>query len=301
MWSNTNARTDAEQAATSLQLEDLIAMQPRIVRGALAPGHRIPGGERTGRGRAQSLEFDGLSPYEPGDDIRSIDWRATARTGRAIVRRFAAQSHRARLIVVDLHQGLYFGTVDRLMAKTAVLVAARLAWQSVLLQEPVHILAPGLQNRRPRRGRRHVLGMLEALRTVYAACERARSDWDPVAALGEGAGQLARGDEVCLISEFAQIGPDLEAASRALSEIRSLRAVVLEDAFVRTVVPPGAFPTHVPDEGDRTVLHIDKDRSGETVAIADAVRGERRRSLLDLGWHVSEALNVLPNEDGRAT
>lgn len=296
MWSDRHARTAAERAATGLSLEDLIAMQPRFVRGSLAPGQRVPGGERTGRGRAQSLEFDGLSPYEPGDDVRWIDWRATARTGRAIVRRFAAQSHRARLIVVDLHPGLYFGTSGRLMAKTAALAAARLAWESVLLQEPVEILAPRMEKRRPRRGRRHVLGLLDALRQSYATCESGRPDWDPVTALGAGAAQLARGDEVCFISEFADPGSDFQAVSRALSEIRTLRAIVLEDPLARHELPAGVFPTREPD-GGREVLRVDAAAGGAMVSVGDAVRAERRRALQDLGWYVADALSVLPRRE----
>lgn len=296
MWSDRRARTAGERAATGLSLEDLIAMQPRFVRGSLAPGQRVPGGERTGRGRAQSLEFDGLSPYEPGDDVRWIDWRATARTGRAIVRRFAAQSHRARLIVVDLHPALYFGTSERLMAKTAALAAARLAWESVLLQEPVEIVAPGIEKRRPRRGRRHVLGLLDALQHAYAACEARVPDWDPVTALGDGAAQLARGDEVCFISEFAHLGEDFRAASGALSGIRTLRAVILEDPLARHALPAGAFPTRDPD-GRREVLRIDPAGGAAVAALGDGIRAARRRDLQDLGWQVADALSVLPRRE----
>ena len=296
MWSDRHARNPAERAATGLSLEDLIAMQPRFVRGSLAPGQRIPGGERTGRGRAQSLEFDGLSPYEPGDDVRWIDWRATARTGRAIVRRFAAQSHRARLIVIDLHPGLYFGTSERLMAKTAALSAARLAWESVLLQEPVNILAPGIETRRPRRGRRHVLGLLDNLQAAYAACEEQDLDWDAVAALGGAAAQLARGDEVCLISEFADLGADFRAASNTLAEIRTLRAVVLEDPLASHKLPAGAFPTRRPN-GAREVLRVDPAGGVAMPAVGDAIRAGKRRALQDLGWHVADALSVLPRRE----
>lgn len=294
MWSDANARSEAERAATGLSLEDLIAMQPRFVRGTLAPGQRIPGGERIGRGRAQSLEFDGLSPYEPGDDVRWIDWRATARTGKAIVRRFAAQSHRARLIIVDLHPGLWFGTAERVMAKTAALVAARLAWESVLLQEPVEMSAPGMEHRRPRRGRRHVLGLLDGLQHAYAACEQHRPDWDLVETLTEGAAQLAHGDEIMVIGEFAGIDERLRSASRALSEIRTLRAVVLEDALGRHPVPGGQFPTREPD-GTRHVVRVDPARGATMEEIGEEVRAEKRRALQDLGWQVHDALSVLPH------
>ena len=123
-WSE---RTGA--AATTLTLEELLQVRPHHVRGPFVRGERVPVGERPGRGRAPGLDFDGISPYIHGDDVRWIDWRATARSAEVQVRRFAAQSHRARMIVLDLHAELYFATRRRLMAKTAVLVAARLAWE----------------------------------------------------------------------------------------------------------------------------------------------------------------------------
>ena len=100
-----------------LTLEELIAIQPRHVRGKLPAGRRGPEGDRPGLGRSTTLDFDGLSPYVPGDDVRAIDWRATMRSGQTIMRRFAAGSHRAHVLVVDLRPDLYFGTEERLMSE----------------------------------------------------------------------------------------------------------------------------------------------------------------------------------------
>ena len=115
MWSERGSDAYLEEAATSLGLHELIAMRPPFLRGPHAPGQRMPGGERSGRRRAPSLEFDGISLYSPGDDVRWIDWRATARSGQPQVKRFVAESHRGRMIVADLCAELRFGTRQRLV------------------------------------------------------------------------------------------------------------------------------------------------------------------------------------------
>ncbi|MEL7153004.1 MAG: DUF58 domain-containing protein, partial [Pseudomonadota bacterium] len=120
-----------------LDVADLIAMRPRVVRGSLPPGSRIPGGARIGTRRAQGSDFDGIGPYQPGDDIRRIAWGASARSGKMQTKQFIADAHRARVIVLDDRQVFAFGTQTRPMAKTAVLAAAYLIWEAVVLQEAV--------------------------------------------------------------------------------------------------------------------------------------------------------------------
>ncbi len=49
----------------------------------------------------RSLEFDELRPYVPGDDVRDIDWKATARTGHTLIKQFVSEKHHKILIVAD--------------------------------------------------------------------------------------------------------------------------------------------------------------------------------------------------------
>lgn len=167
MWSDTPA-SGARPDALGLDLDELMAMKPSRSVEPPAPGQRFPGGERKGKMRAQGSEFETISPFLPGDDIRHIDWRATARSGRAQVRRFAAAAHRARCIAVDLRPDLYFGSQIQLMSKTSALAAARLSWEAVLLNEPVGP-AIGVEPEllRPRSGKRHVQHLLARLWRRY--------------------------------------------------------------------------------------------------------------------------------------
>lgn len=273
----------AERAATDLRLSELIAIQPRNLRGGLAPGQRMPGGLRPGRGRAQSLDFDGISPYAPGDDVRAIEWRSSLRTGVTQMRRFAAESHRARMIVLDLRPDLYFGAADRLMAKSAALIAAWLGWESLALQEPVGLVFPGGASIAPRRGRRHLLGLLDRIAAAY---ETPQAGARLAEALDGASRALSRGDEICLITDLPVDPAPLTTIARRLSQLRRMRLYMVEDRAIAGGPPPGRYPSRGPD-GERRTPVIGADAK-------TCVGEDGRRALADAGWEVIPAMDILP-------
>lgn len=263
-----------------LSLEELVAIQPRHLRGKLDKGRRGPEGERPGRGRAQSLDFEGLSPYELGDDIRSIDWKASLRAENTITRRFAAASHRARVLAVDLKPSIYFGTDERLMAKTACLTAAWLAWVANMANEPVSLAAPDLVSP-PRRGRKQVMRLLDELVTVF---EKARREEPAPIGYDAITGITGQGDEICLICEPPTQCDDLIHVGRALSGARILRLFLVEDVLTARPPPPGRYPVRGPDGG----------RMALTVKQPSAAQDDRLALLADAGWRVERARDLLP-------
>lgn len=272
--------SDTAEDPTRLTLEELIAIQPRHVRGKLTAGRRGPEGERPGRGRSTTLDFDGLTPYVPGDDVRAIDWRATMRSGQTTVRRFAAASHRAHMLLVDLRAELYFGTRYRVMAKTACLSAAWLAWKALALHEPVG-LAVGSQTIAPRRGRKHVLRLLDTLAKAFAeGGSTGPTQIDCQAA----AARIGRHDEICVISDLPATPEPLVQAGRALSRSCIMRFVLIEDEIVTAPPAPGRYPVRGPD-GQRRVIRISGISSTEN-------RVESQ--LKDAGWIVERAADLLP-------
>ncbi|MEM7686382.1 MAG: DUF58 domain-containing protein [Pseudomonadota bacterium] len=265
---------------TRLTLEDLIAIQPQHVRGKLSAGRRGPEGERPGRGRSTTLDFDGLSPYAPGDDVRAIDWRATMRTGQTTMRRFAAASHRAHMLHVDLRADLYFGTSERLMAKTACLATAWVAWKCFMLQEPVG-LSVGSVTIAPRRGRKHVLRLLDTLTEAYVregTDAQSPIDFEEISAL------VSRQDEICVISDLPVDPAPFAAAGRALSRTRMLRFVLVEDPMVLRPAVRGRYPLRGPD-GQRQVIRIAAEKPNERLVEAE---------LRDAGWQMDRASDLLP-------
>lgn len=297
VWFERRSDRSLEAQAIGLDLAELVAVQPRHTRRPPGAGVRLGSGERSGRGWAQTLDFDGISPYQTGDDVRWIHWLATARSGNVQMRRFAAESHRARMLVVDLHPALYFGTRDRLMAKTAALVAARLAWEAFATQEPVG-LATGLDAAvlPPRRGRRHVMRLLERLQADYTAVGPDTVDPDMPAVLQQVSPMLRPGDEICLISDFGALDPGFEKRSTALAERRSLRAIVVEDPMFRDAIPSGRYPLRDAARRRRDTAIVRQDTADMTAATIARLRRDRRRQLQNCGWSVEDALDILPRE-----
>ena len=81
-------------------------------------------GLHASRRRGRGLNFEEMRDYLPGDDIRSIDWKATARTGAAHVRVFTEERDRPALLVVDQRMSMYFGSQHNMKSVTAAEAAA---------------------------------------------------------------------------------------------------------------------------------------------------------------------------------
>ncbi|MFT5041265.1 MAG: hypothetical protein ACI8TX_002237 [Hyphomicrobiaceae bacterium] len=86
-------------------------------------------GRHASRLRGRGLNFEEMRDYLPGDDIRSIDWKATARTGTPYVRVFTEERDRPALLVVDQRMSMFFGTRLNLKSVTAAEAAAVTAYQ----------------------------------------------------------------------------------------------------------------------------------------------------------------------------
>lgn len=276
-----------------LTLAELIATQPRHHRGSLAPGERFPSGMRPGRRRAQGVDLDSIGPYVPGDDLRWMDWRATARTGRAQMKRFVAESHLARMLIVDMRGHMFFGTAGQPMAKTAALAAAQLCWEATGLHEPVGlVIVPHGEALRPRRGRGHVLQVMDQIVSDYeqlrnAALASVDDGMGLAAAVDTAAHLLRKGDEICLISDFGGETTALADICRGIADSRLLRAVVVEDALFRRPLRHGRYPLRSDADAPSQVAVIPRHTSAEHRAAADEVRRKLHRSLALMGWHVT--------------
>ena len=128
-------------------------------------------GPTTAPGRASGLTFAELRAYEPGDDVRHLDWNVTARQGRPYVRRFVEERALTLWLIVDVSASLRFGPEGRTKADRAAQAAALLATAAIQNGDRV---GPG-PGQRPGRGR--------------AAPGRGRPAPGPV---GPGAGRHAR-------------------------------------------------------------------------------------------------------------
>ena len=88
-------------------------------------------GHRASSIKGRGMEFAEVRHYQSGDDVRTIDWRVTARTGKAHTKLFVEERERPVLLLLDLSHSLYFGSSLMLQSVQAAHLAATLGWAAV--------------------------------------------------------------------------------------------------------------------------------------------------------------------------
>ncbi|MHC4797408.1 MAG: DUF58 domain-containing protein, partial [Planctomycetota bacterium] len=81
--------------------------------------------------KGRGMEFEEVREYEPGDDIRTIDWNVTARTGHAHVKRYVEEREMTAVLLVDLSLSGRFGSTDQLKVDLATEISAVLAFSAI--------------------------------------------------------------------------------------------------------------------------------------------------------------------------
>lgn len=125
----------------------------------------LTGGART-RFRGRGMEFEEVRVYHPGDDIRTIDWRVTARTHVPHTKLFREERERPTFIAADQRANLFFGSQRCFKSVLAAHLASVLAWASLHNNDRVGGLVFGNGNHRdvrPRRGKHSVLELIQRL------------------------------------------------------------------------------------------------------------------------------------------
>ena len=117
--------------------------------------------------KGRGIEFDEVREYQPGDEIRSIDWNVTARTGRPFVKKYIEERQLTVMILLDASGSSYFGTEKRFKSELAAEVSAVLAFAAIQNNDRVGLIIFTDRIEKfipPRKGRQHVLRVIrEAL------------------------------------------------------------------------------------------------------------------------------------------
>jgi uncharacterized protein (DUF58 family) len=233
-------RAGPSLTGTRATLADLVALravrlaqrEPRAVRGS-------SGGARLTRLRGRGIDFAEVRQYQPGDDVRSIDWRVTARKARVHTKVYREERERPTLVVVDLRRAMRFGSRVRLKSVAASEIAALLAWHAVDAGDRVGGLVlddRGISLIRPRRSPRTVirlLGLVARANAALVAEDRTVDSPSPDApglgALLERTRHAARtGFRIYLVSDFSGLDA---TARRRLQELGRHNSVVAVDVF----------------------------------------------------------------------
>ena len=234
----------------------------------------------------RGLEFSEVREYQPGDDVRIIDWNVTARMGTPFVKKFVEERELTVLLAVDVSRSQQFGSQARRKEEVATEVAALLAFSAVANQDRVGLLAfsAGIETFvPPRKGHRHVLRLVRDLLSLRPE----QGGTDIGGAVGYLERALPRRAIIFLISDFIDDG--FEPALRLAGRRHDLIALALTDP--RDVALPDIGLVEVEDAETGERLWVDASdaavRQRFAVQSSDA-RLARRRTLASLGVDVVE-------------
>ncbi|MFN7973308.1 MAG: DUF58 domain-containing protein [Acidobacteriota bacterium] len=221
--------------------------------------------------KGRGMEFSEVREYAPGDDVRTIDWNVTARTGRPFVKKFVEERELTVMLAVDRSASGAFGSGSRWKNEVAAEVGAVLAYSAIRNNDRVGLLVFTDQVEMfipPRKGRNHVLRVIREI----LAFEPRRAGTHIAAALDFLNRALVKRSVVFLLSDFRDKGYDrpLSIASRRHDVI----AISIDDPRERALPAVGLLSVRDAETGQTVLL----DTSRRSVRDAYARRDQELRA-----------------------
>lgn len=212
--------------------------------------------------KGRGLEFSDVREYQPGDDVRSIDWNVTARRGRLFIKEFVEERQLNALVMVDLSASKAFGTGEKDNATIASEIAAILALAATTNNDRVGLLLVTDEIEHfvpPDTGRRHALRLVLELLAWQPKGRGTRLS----TGLAFAERVLRQRTTVFLISDFLTgegSDPDLARAARKLAWHHDLVPIRLTDTASSELPNVGMLAVSDPETGERTVLNTSSRR-----------------------------------------
>lgn len=212
------------------------------------------------RFRGRGIEFEEVRIYQAGDDIRGIDWRVTARTGKPHTKLFREERERPVLLLVDQRLSMFFGSRTCCKSVTAAHIAALLAWAALQGNDRVGGLVYNDTDHaevRPKRQSSTVLQLLSNIHRFNLLLHRQ----PPPAAIGlnralEELRRITRpGSNLFLVSDFQGFGEEGEKHLFQLSRHNDISAIQVYDPLEQQLPPAGTYS--ITDGRDRSLLVTD--------------------------------------------
>ena len=231
------------------------------------------GGEYHSVFKGMGMAFEEVREYQPGDDIRTIDWNVTARMGHPFIKRYIEERELTVMLVVDCSGSQQFGTQLQQKREVAAEIAALLAFCAISNNDKVGLIAFTDQVERfvpPRKGTRHALRLI---RDVLFFQPQGRGT-----SIKQGLDYLNRVQHrraiVFLMSDFLDKG--YERAFHRTGRRHDLTAVRIADPREQELPPVGLVELEDAETGRRLLL----DTSRPEVRTAYAQAGKQRRDSL---------------------
>jgi uncharacterized protein (DUF58 family) len=245
----------------TVSVDDLIALRGAKLplRIARNPAHAQYSGNRLSRLRGRGVDFAEVRLYQPGDDVRAIDWRVTARKAKPHTKVYREERERPTLIVVDQSRAMFFGSRVRMKSVAAAECAALLAWHAVDGGDRVGGLVyddTGERAVKPLRSARAVVRLLGHIASsnsrLPATAARPRTSRRLPSVLTHLVRVARNGHRIYLISDFDGFDVDDERQIGRLARHNSLVLIHVSDPLERELPPPDRYT--VTDGAVRTIL-----------------------------------------------
>jgi uncharacterized protein (DUF58 family) len=242
----TEESTDREESGIVATRGELLALGAARL---AAPRRRVRrvgtrfAGTRASRFHGSGMEFSEVRAYQPGDDVRAIDWRVTARTGRPHSKLFAEERERPVWLVVDLGPSMHFGTRGAFKSVAAARAAALLAWEAHGEGERVGGIvttAACTVELPPGRTRRTLLRFLDTLAQGTSAAGDGPGD-TLEHQLSWLALRVRSGSRVVVVSDFYAYDEGLALTLRVLARRCGVTLVHVFDPLESTPPPAGRY------------------------------------------------------------
>jgi uncharacterized protein (DUF58 family) len=230
--------------------------------------------------KGQGMEFSEVREYQPGDEVRTVDWNVSARMRKLFVKRYVEERELTVLLIVDCSGSSRFGTGERDKQAMAAELAAVLALTATRNNDRVGLLLCSDHIEHvvpPRKGRRHALRLV---RDVLAWPSSSRGT-DLAVALDWAARVLTHRSIVFIISDF--VTPPIERQLKLLSQRHDLVAVVLDDPGERLL--PDLGVVRLVDTETGNLVEIDtsapavRERYGQALVKERGARQQLLRRL----------------------
>jgi len=263
-------------AGVYVDLEQLIALEQKGRKVSLLPRqpvHSLLSGRYASRMRGRGLNFEEIRDYRSGDDVRSIDWKVTARLQSPHVRVFNEERDRQGVLVVDQRLSMFFGTRRAMKSVTAAEIAAVVAWRILSVGDRVGGIVfndRSIEEVRPQRSRRIVLQYLTKLAEQNQALGVGRGITRDATMLNRALDRIRRvaphDATVVIFSDFDGADETTRHAIAALAAHNTVIAVLIHDPS----------QSELPAAGRMTVT------DGELQIALDVAHGSTRQNILDM-------------------
>lgn len=294
--------TEDPEAVIRPTLDDLIRLnQPaKSVELARSTARALQSGQYFSAFKGRGMEFDESRPYAHGDDIRSLDWRVTARTGKVHTKLFREERERPVFLSVDLRAPMFFATRGMFKSVLATRLAALIAWSACHHGDRIGgqiFSESGSTEFKPLEGHSAVLRILKGLaEQAQAPKPQSHQHHALDQALNELNRHIKPGSLAFIISDFRDLGAAGASNLGRLARQSTVVLIMISDPIERDL-PQGLHRYGAPGE-DRMILgdeksrrlHLEKFEAREN-EIRKLARGHRMRFVS--GWTNEEPVLIL--------